>query len=129
MSDLPVTTPVAGLFALLMVALSLLVSMRRIALDGVIFGDAGDAVLRRRIRAHGNFVEYAPLGVVALGLVELSDAPLGMVMTLAVALLAGRLLHALGMLFVEHHLPRSIGMTLSHLFFLASGAWLLLVYV
>ena len=35
-------------------------SLRRAKLNTA-FGDAGDETLRRRIRAHGNFIEYAPL--------------------------------------------------------------------
>ena len=61
---LPITALPAGVFALLMVPLSLQVSMRRAQLGGMAFGDGGDDVLRRRIRAHGNFIEYVPTAVI-----------------------------------------------------------------
>jgi len=69
MNSLPITSLVAGVFALLLVSLSVQVSLRRAKMNTV-FGDAGDKTLRRRIRAHGNFIEYAPLALIALGLVE-----------------------------------------------------------
>ena len=55
----------------MMVLLSFQVSLRRAKLN-VTHGDANDETLRRRVRAHGNFVEYAPLAVVVLGLMEIA---------------------------------------------------------
>ncbi len=43
------------------------------------FGDAGDAELIQAVRAHGNFSEYVPLGLILLALVRAgtqSDLPL-----------------------------------------------------
>lgn len=54
-----ITSLLAGLFALLMVPLSLQVSVRRVKLGGALTGDANDDALRRRIRAHGNRALHA----------------------------------------------------------------------
>jgi hypothetical protein len=56
------------------IGLTLQVSMLRKSLGNVVFGDADNDVLRRRIRAFGNFVEYAPLCLLLLALVELQGA-------------------------------------------------------
>jgi len=121
---LPITSLVAGIFAVLMVVLSAQVSMRR-AQVGVVFGDANDDVLRRRIRAHGNFIEYAPAALIVLGLVELGGAGSMLVRTLAAGFVASRVLHALGMLYTSTSTVRATGMLLNHAGFLVAGAWLI----
>ena len=73
MNPIPITSLVAGVMALLLVPLSVQVSLRRAKMKTV-FGDAGDETLRRRIRAHGNFIEYAPLALIALGLMAYGGA-------------------------------------------------------
>ena len=37
-------------------------------------GDGGDTVLSRHIRAHGNFVEYVPLSLILILLIEEAGA-------------------------------------------------------
>jgi uncharacterized membrane protein YecN with MAPEG domain len=53
--------------------------------------------LNRAIRAHGNFAEYVPLGLILLGLLEANDGHQGLVAALGVTLLIGRLFHAQGL--------------------------------
>ena len=93
-----ITSLFTGLLALMMVPLSLQISLRRAGLKAT-FGDADDATLRRRIRAHGNFIEYVPLALILLGMVEWQSAPPTIVWTLGIAILVSRLLHAYGMLY------------------------------
>ncbi len=120
--SLVVTSALAGLFALIMVPLSVQVSLRRVAL-----GDAagGDELLRRRIRAHGNFIEYAPLAVICVGLIEFGDAPQSLVLGLAGAFLISRVVHAAGMLYTSTPPLRAGAMLLQHAAFLVAGSWLL----
>jgi uncharacterized membrane protein YecN with MAPEG domain len=61
-------------------------------------GDSADKVLHRRIRAQGNFIEYVPLGLITIGLVEAHAAPVWIVAAIGTTLLLGRVLHAIGML-------------------------------
>jgi uncharacterized protein len=124
MDLLPVTATLAGLFSLMAVGLSVPISLRRRHLK-VAFGDAGDETLRRRIRAFGNFIEYAPFAVILVWLVEYQQGTTPFVRVLAGAMLAGRLFHAWGMLYAATSAPRALGMTLQHLAFLAAGVWLL----
>ncbi|MGY8662527.1 MAPEG family protein [Bradyrhizobium sp. UFLA05-109] len=97
MAVLPITSIFAAAFAVSLVALSFPISLRR-AKVGQMVGDSTDETLLRRIRAQGNFIEYVPLGVISLGLVEAHAAPTWAVVAIGAALALGRLLHLIGML-------------------------------
>ncbi len=80
----------------------------------VAIGDGEDRTLQRRIRAHGNFAEYAPLALILMGLAEAQGAPLWTVHVLGLALLAGRALHAYGVCLDPEPLKyRQAGMALT----------------
>ena len=119
----PVTSLVAGVFAVMMVALSLAVTQRRIQVRST-HGDAGDSVLGKRIRAHGNFTEYAPLALILLALLEAQAAPAVLVQALGVVFVLSRLVHVVGMLVVRHPLVRAAAMTAQHAGFVAAAWWL-----
>jgi len=89
-------TPIyAGLISLIFVALSFrVIGSRRQA--KVALGDGGNTALTRRLRAHGNFAEYAPLAIVLMALAELQGQPALLLHIMGIALLAGRLVHAFG---------------------------------
>ncbi len=97
MTGLPVTSVTAAIAALMLIALSVPVSLRRAKIKAL-SGDAGDATLQRLIRAQGNFIEYAPMGLILLALVEVGVTPAGLLWTIGILLIAGRGLHALGMI-------------------------------
>jgi uncharacterized protein len=123
MELMSVTSLAAGVFALMMVPLSVQISVRR-AKTNTVFGDAGDDTLRRRIRAHGNFVEYAPLGLIVLGLVEYRGAAPWLVWSLGGGFVLSRILHAAGMLFTATPPVRAVAMLINHASFVAAGVWL-----
>jgi uncharacterized membrane protein YecN with MAPEG domain len=88
-----VTALYAALAALLLIALSVrVIAVRRRA--GVALGDGGDAALSRRIRAHGNFIEYVPLALLLMLLMEMLGLPAWLLHALGIGLLGGRLVHA-----------------------------------
>jgi len=122
-----ITSLIAGLMALMMVPLSFQISLRRAKLKTT-FGDAEDEMLRRRIRAHGNFVEYVPTALIVLGLIEWNSAPPIFVWSLGHAFLGTRILHAYGMLYASGHIFRAIAITVQHVAFLVAGAWLLFAF-
>jgi uncharacterized membrane protein YecN with MAPEG domain len=97
MTGLPVTSVTAAIAALMLIALSVPVSLRRAKVKAL-SGDGGDAGLQRLIRAQGNFTEYAPMGLILLALVEVGVTPAGLLWTIGILLIAGRGLHALGMI-------------------------------
>ena len=90
-------TPVyAGILGLLFVILSFrVIGRRRSAKVGL--GDGGDIVLTRRLRVHGNFCEYAPMGLVLLALAELQSSPALVLHLIGSLLVAGRVIHAIGL--------------------------------
>lgn len=91
-----VTLVVAGLHGLLLLVLLLpIVKLRRGRKVGI--GDGGDRELMRRIRVHANFVEYVPMLLVLLALLELGGLDRRVVGVLGTLLFAGRLLHARGL--------------------------------
>lgn len=87
----------AALLGLLIVCLALQVIKLRRA-KRVRLGDGGEPELQAAIRAHGNASEYIPISLILLVLLELSGAHTALVHSGGIAMLAGRLLHAKGML-------------------------------
>lgn len=107
-------TPIyASLVALLFVLLSLrVIAVRR--RSRVPLGDGGDPILLRRLRAHGNFAEYAPLVIVLMALAELQGAVAIVLHMIGGLLLGGRLVHAFGVSQEpENYRLRVIGMALT----------------
>ena len=117
-----IITPVyAGLTALLLVCTSIFVTMGRVKYK-VNLGDGGNAALLLRIRVQGNLVEYAPLALILMGLLEMGGTAAWVLHTLGIAFIAGRLLHA----FAVYQGPkpgaaRGIGTTATWLVILAGG--------
>lgn len=126
---LPITSLLAGAFALLIVPLSLQVSLRRIALRNAVFAGEKDETLHRRIRAHGNFTEYVPTALILVGLVEFAGGPKMLVIGLALAFFVSRVIHAVGMLYTSTPLLRGLGMSIQHPAFIVAGIWLIATVV
>jgi uncharacterized protein len=120
----PVTSLVAAVFAAMLVVLSLAVTWRRVQVRST-HGDAGDSLLGKRIRAHGNFTEYAPMALVLLALLEAQAAPVLLVQVLAVVFVLSRGVHVIGMLYYRNPLVRAAAMVAQHAGFIVAGAWLL----
>ena len=115
----------AALLALLVVALSVRIALYRMR-HRIGLGDGGDKRLLRLIRAHGNAVEFIPLGIVLLALLELCGAhPMGLHAAGGAFLLA-RVMHAVG---VSGHpgvsIGRSGGAGLTFVVLIAMAVWLL----
>ncbi len=91
-----ITAAYLGILAVVYAVLGLQVSRLRRG-NKVLFGDGGNIKLRSAIRAHGNFVEYVPIIVLMVAMLEMSGMPAMQVHLLMGALLVARLLHPLGM--------------------------------
>lgn len=124
---IPVTTSIyAALLTLLAIALILNVVARRRS-QRVGLGDGGDATLNQRIRAHGNWVESAPVGILLLLLCELCGASALLLHGVGIALLVGRSIHAYGLSRSGGTSPgRMGGMLLTLAALLVMAVWLLL---
>lgn len=90
---LPITSFFAGLFALYFVRLAFNVIRLRRA-NKVALGAGGFSDLEGAIRAHGNFAEYVPLGLILLGLFESHSIHSLFVVVLGGLLALGRFFHA-----------------------------------
>jgi uncharacterized protein len=123
---LPITSITAAVLAIIMLPLTLQVSLRRVAIGSVVFGDGGDEVLRRRIRAFGNFIEYSPLCLTLLALLEAQGAAASWSWITAALLVGGRVIHGLGMLFAQSPAPRGVAMLMTYGAFLTPAVWLLM---
>ncbi|WP_422030748.1 MAPEG family protein [Roseovarius sp.] len=124
---MPLTaTPLyAGLLALLLVFLSFRVIFYRFSAR-ISLGDEDDKNLRKRIRVQANCAEYAPFGVILLLLAELQGAPFWALHLLGGTLVAGRLLHAVGMGSTPQILRlRQAGMVLTFTMFMATALGLI----
>ena len=90
-----VTSIFASILAIIFMRLSFhVIGLRR--KNKVAVGTGGVDELDRAIRAHGNFSEYVPIGLILLGALELNGAPIALVVALGVLLTLGRLIHAKG---------------------------------
>lgn len=87
---------IAGLHALFLLLLSARVSRWRYRAEAA-FGDAGHSELARAIRVQANFVEYVPIALVLLALLELAGLPSRWLWALGTLLLLARVLHAWGL--------------------------------
>lgn len=88
----------AALFAGLYAALSAWVVAGRFKYRKLHGDDGGQGDFGRRVRAHANFIEYAPLILILVLLYEASGGPRGVVHALLGPLLVARLAHPFGML-------------------------------
>ncbi len=121
-----IATPLyAGILALLYFVLSYRIIVLRG--HGVSFGDGGNLVLLRRIRAHGNFSEYVPFILIMISILELSHLPNILLHILGITLVVARLLHAYALSFRESFkFGRFWGTALTFLLILVCG--LLCIY-
>ena len=86
----------ASLHILLMLALAMRVVGHRRALK-IGIGDGGDKRLARKVRVHANFIEYVPVALLMLALLELSGLGAMWLWALGGTLLLSRVLHAAGL--------------------------------
>lgn len=86
-------TGLAGLF--IMVLAAKVIMLRRKHKVGI--GDGGRTDLMGAIRAHANFIEYVPIIILLLLVLELMGAPDFFLHGVGLTLLAGRVLHGIGL--------------------------------
>ncbi len=119
---LPITLFYGGILALWFLALSIRVIQGRVGPGAPSLGDGGDAALQRRIRGHANFVEYVPLVLLLLALLEISGAATWALHLVGGSLLIGRLLHGYAFSFTEQFaLGRMVGIVLTLVALLAAA--------
>lgn len=90
-----ITSIIASILTIIFIKLSFaVIGLRRKNKIGL--GSGGLESLERAIRAQGNFAEYVPFGIILIACLELNDAPWWMLAIPGIALIIGRLIHAVG---------------------------------
>ena len=117
----------AGLLGLIALVLSVNVTLLR-GRKKILHGDGGDKELMLAIRRFGNFAEYAPLGLLLLSLATVAGAADWFVQAAGIALVAGRVLHPLGIKDSTSVPPlRGVGALLTWLMIGATSIYLLML--
>lgn len=116
----------AGLLAFLYVGLTIYVIRGRFTYR-VSLGDGGHPDMEKRIRAHGNFSEFAPLGLILLFLVDYAQYSSFIVHAIGILLVLGRMLHAWGILCGTQ--GRQAGMAMTLVTLIITGALLIFDFV
>jgi hypothetical protein len=123
MPHLIYTSTFSAVLALMLVSLSGIVIARRIQTQTA-NGDGDDERLRQCIRAHGNFAEYVPLGLVLMLVIELQGGPPYLLLAVGLLLVLGRTAHAIGL--IRQIMPaRQLGMLMTFSALLIGAARLL----
>lgn len=124
-----ITLLFASLQALLLLALLVPISHHRYS-QRIGLGDGGDALLARKIRVHGNFIENVPLALLLMALLELGGLPPPWLWAFGGVLLLARIMHAAGLSRTSgKSFGRFYGTVLTWLVLLAmalAGLWLAL---
>jgi uncharacterized membrane protein YecN with MAPEG domain len=110
---MPITSICAGLLGLLYFVLTYrVIRLRQTGKIGI--GTGGLPTVERAIRVHANLMEYAPLILIMMGLVEAHPGPHPFLMVIGGCLVVGRICHAVGMGSAKEILPlRAAGMILT----------------
>lgn len=76
----------------------------------VMHGDGGNVALQRHMRAHANFVEYTPIALLLILVLDMNEQVGWLLGLTAAVFLIGRVFHAIGMQSDKPGAARIIGM-------------------
>lgn len=122
-----VTALYTGILTVMLVFLSLYVVRGR-WVNKVGVGDGGNADMLKRMRTHANFIEYVPLALIGLYLLEVTKHSVIILHGLGIALVIARLLHAYGMNRRSPNFGRAGGASLTLVILLVEAVLLIMVF-
>ena len=126
--DLPTIlsiTPVyVAVLGLIFIPITLRVGLYRVN-NKIDLGDGGDKKLLRIMRAQANFIETVPLVAIMLVLMELAGASSAWLHSVGGLLVAGRVLHYIGLSGMGPFIGRPIGIFATLISYLVAAGWLL----
>ena len=111
-NSLQITLAVTAILVLLSIPMAISVGMRRVK-TGILLLHGDDDTLLRLIRAHGNFVEYVPLALLALAGAEVSGAAPWLVASCGIVLILARVIHYFGLRASAESKGRAVGALLT----------------
>jgi uncharacterized protein len=124
-----ITALYAGLLGLVSMGVSFPAGSLRGKL-GVVVGDGGNKDLLLAMRRHANFVEYVPLALILIALLELNGVAARTIHALGAVLLIARLAHAYGIKVDTMKTPgRMVGAVGTMLVTAVASVWLVVLYV
>ncbi|WP_062816466.1 MAPEG family protein [Alcanivorax sp. NBRC 102024] len=126
--SLPITALYAALSGFLIIALAANVVRLRLG-KKVSLGDGGHKDVSRAIRAHGNTIEYLPLALILMALLEINGGGSTALHSYGILLVGGRIIYSYGMLIPRSsaNLARQLGVVTSWLVILGAGIQLLVI--
>ena len=124
---------ITALYAGLLGLLSMVVAYRAGSLRGkknIPLGDGGDRDMLLAMRRHANFIEYVPLGLILIGVLELNHVTPVALHSLGAALVVGRVSHMIGFRADTMKAPaRFVGASLTALVIVVGSVWSIVVAV
>jgi hypothetical protein len=93
----------------------------------VSIGDGGNPLLVARMRAHANFIEYVPIALILMALIESNGGSSRILWLLGIALVIGRVLHPFGMERPSPNPFRIAGIMLTYLVTIALVVYALVI--
>jgi uncharacterized membrane protein YecN with MAPEG domain len=123
-----ITALYAGLLGLMSVAIAFGVGRIR-ASSGISIGDGGNIELIAAMRRHANFIEFVPLSLILIALLELNSVGNAAIHALGAGLVVARLCHAVGYRTDESMKAlRPIGAIGSTLVLAVSSIWAITIF-
>ncbi len=126
-----ITSIYAASLAFILIFLSIKIIKNR-RFSKIALGDKGEDILQRKIRAHGNFIEYTPLFLILLFLVEVEGLNKYFIHIIGATYVIGRISHAYGIIVAEvsnkNYIYRQTGMVCTFLCLASLAAILLIGY-
>ena len=124
-----ITSFYTAISAIILIFLSIKIIQNRRS-SKISIGDEGNDFLQRKIRAHGNFIEYTPIFLIMLILVEMAGLNKYFIHFFGIIFMVGRASHAYGIMIAEvrakNFLFRQAGMFCT--FFCLSSLALILLF-
>ena len=96
MTSMPITLATGALLALILLVLSARVAAGRFKYS-VSLGDGGNADLNCRVRSQANFIEYVPLVLILMALIESAGGNRIVLLAAGGIMVAARISHPIGM--------------------------------
>ena len=96
---------------------------------GISIGDGGNTQLLLAMRRHGNFVEYVPMALILIGLLEVAGVSNLAIHILGAGLVVARVFHAVGLKAdTIENISRAVGAAGTALVILVASIWAIVSY-
>lgn len=96
------TLPITALYVGILTIFALVLSAKAGGFRGktgvsILYGEPGDMELAQRVRVHQNFLEYVPMALILMGVIEVNGGNSTFLHVFGVVLIISRYAHAIGL--------------------------------